>query len=135
MILWQIVAVLLMFTVVVAIHELGHFLFARWRGMEVEEFAIGFGKKLLSRTARSGTEFTIRIVPLGGFVRIKGMIPQPDASEEKISGGFYAQGLGSQALVLFAGPLFSVLGGFFLFFSNYAAFGEPVASEEPLIGG
>jgi regulator of sigma E protease len=134
MIVWQIIAVALLFTLVVGIHELGHYLFAKWRGMDVEEFAIGFLKPLWQRRSKSGTVFSIRILPLGGFVRIRGMIPTGDASETRIAGGFYSKGLGSRALVLFAGPLFSFLGGFALFWLVFGFYGEPKPLLQPVVG-
>lgn len=123
MIILQVLIIALLFTLVVGAHELGHYLFARWRGMTVEEFAIGFGTKVISRKDRNGTEFSLRVLPLGGFVRIKGMEPKEDGSEVTVANGFYAKGLGSRAIVLFAGPLFSFLFGWLLFFGNAAGFG------------
>jgi len=123
LIILQILIIATLFTLVVGAHELGHYLFARWRRMTVEEFAIGFGPKVMSRKDRHGTEFSLRALPLGGFVRIKGMEPKEDGSEVSVANGFYAKGLGSRALVLFAGPLFSFLFGWLLFFGNAAGFG------------
>ncbi|MBA3725612.1 MAG: RIP metalloprotease [Armatimonadetes bacterium] len=131
MIVLQILVIALLFTIVVGVHELGHFLFARWRGMEVEEFAVGFGKKVFCTKCSKGTEYCLRAIPLGGFVRIKGMEPKPDGSETSISRGFYSRGLGSRALVLFAGPLFSILFGYVFFFGEIAAFGR---KDAPVIG-
>lgn len=131
MIILQILIIALLFTLVVGAHELGHYLFARWRGMTVEEFAIGFGPKIASRKAKNGTEFALRAFPLGGFVRIKGMEPKEDGSEVTVSNGFYSKGLWSRALVLFAGPLFSFLFGWLLFFGDTAAYGW---QNSPYIG-
>jgi regulator of sigma E protease len=131
LIILQILIIALLFTLVVGAHELGHYWFARWRGMTVEEFAIGFGPKVMSRKDRHGTEFSLRALPLGGFVRIKGMEPKADGSEVTVANGFYAKGLGSRALVLFAGPLFSFLFGWILFFGNAAGFGW---NNAPYIG-
>ncbi|MER3412658.1 MAG: hypothetical protein C4341_00145 [Armatimonadota bacterium] len=118
------------FTVIVGIHELGHFLAARWRGMEVEEFAVGFGKRVVAYTNRRGEVFSLRMVPLGGFVRIKGMEPQTDGSEVEVPGGFYSKGLGSRAIVLGAGPFASILGGLAITFLGFAAFGKPELAPE-----
>ncbi|MBL1150557.1 MAG: RIP metalloprotease [Armatimonadetes bacterium] len=137
MILWQILAILLTFTVVVSVHELGHYWFARWKKMDVEEFCLlglPAGKKFVLWQNEHGTKFTIHpFVPLGGFVKIKGMEPKSDGSETTIPNGFYAAGLGARALVLFAGPLFSYLGGFALFVIAYASFGRPDPSSEPVV--
>jgi regulator of sigma E protease len=73
-------------------------------------------------------------VPLGGFVRVKGMEPKPDGSEVEVPQGFYSKGVGARAWVLFAGPLFSVLFGYVLFASGYIMFGETRPVEAPIIG-
>lgn len=138
MIIIQIIVIALLFTLVVGVHELGHYLFARWRGMEVEEFCVlglPVGKKVVLWTTKSGMQVTTHpFFPLGGFVRIKGMEPKSDASETQVAGGFYGRGLGSRALVLFAGPLFSVLFGYVFFLSGYWAFGEVEIKDQPTIG-
>ena len=123
MIILQILVIALLFTLVVGAHEFGHYLFARWRGMDVEEFAIGFGPRVASRKDKHGTVWALRAFPLGGFIKTKGMEPKEDGSEVTVPNGFYAKGLGSRALVLFAGPLFSFLFGWLLFFGNAAGFG------------
>jgi regulator of sigma E protease len=74
------------------------------------------------------------LVPLGGYVKIKGSEPKADGSETQIADGFYGRGLGSRAIVLAAGPAFSILGGYLLFFGSYAGFGKPEGSNEPVIG-
>ncbi len=118
------------FTVIVGIHELGHFLAARWRGMDVEEFAIGFGKRVLAYTNKRGEVFSVRAVPLGGFVRIKGMEPKEDGSEVHVPAGFYSKGLGSRAIVLAAGPFASVFGGLVITWLGFVAFGKPDLAPE-----
>ncbi|MCW5947309.1 MAG: RIP metalloprotease [Fimbriimonadales bacterium] len=138
MIVWQIIAVLIVLTAVVAVHELGHYLFARWKGMEVEEFCIlglPFGKKVILHTTKTGMNITTHpFVPLGGFVRVKGMEPKPDGSEVDVPQGFYSKGTGARAWVLFAGPLFSVLFGYVLFAAGYMLFGEKRPVTAPVIG-
>lgn len=135
-------------TVLVAAHELGHYLFARWFRMGVEEFSIGFGKKpiwtYLRRTypvqAPEGepqtetTNFTIRPWPLGGFVRIKGMIPEEDGSEVEVPGGFYSKPPWQRFVVLLAGPVFSILAGFALLIPLFMTVGINKPSNEPVIG-
>ena len=71
--IWSFLAVLLPFlfvlTVVVFIHELGHFLVARWCGVKVKAFSIGFGKEIYGFYDRHGTRWRIAWIPLGGYVK------------------------------------------------------------------
>lgn len=137
------VAFLSVVTLLVAAHELGHYLFARMFKMEVEEFAIGFGKPILwtyKRTkqvfadgSESVADFTIRPWPLGGFVRIKGMMPEEDGSEIKVANGFYSKPPHQRFLVLFAGPLFSIIAGVLTMASVFMIAGVPKLSNEPVI--
>lgn len=138
---------LTMISLLVAAHELGHYLFARLFGMGVEEFAIGFGKKPLwtwmKRTypvqeadgteVSETTDFTVRPWPLGGFVRIKGMIPEDDGSEVRIPGGFYSKPPWQRLIVLFAGPAFSILFGILTLVPLYMTVGVEKLSNEPVI--
>ncbi len=143
------VVFLLMISILVAAHELGHYLFARLFGMGVEEFAIGFGKKPLIvwmqktykvQDDRDGnseqtetTDFTIRPWPLGGFVRIKGMIPEEDGSEVSVPGGFYSKAPWQRFIVLLAGPAFSVIAGILVLIPLYATIGIDRLVGEPIV--
>ena len=71
-VLMTVVPFLLVLTVIVTIHELGHFLVARYFGVKVDRFAIGFGKALFSRTDRHGIEWRVGWLPLGGYVKFSG---------------------------------------------------------------
>lgn len=102
---------LTMLSVLVAAHEYGHFLVAKLCKMDVEEFAIGFGKPFWTYMRKNGTDYTLRPLPLGGFVRIKGMQPEDDGSEVNIENGFYSKRPGARFLTLLAGPVFSILAG------------------------
>jgi len=123
-----------MITALVAAHEYGHFLFARLNGMEVEEFSIGLGKPAWIWMRRKGTEYTFRPLPLGGFVRIKGMVPQEDGSETEVPNGFYSKSPMARLAVLFAGPLFSVLAGILLLTTLFVAVGIPRPAQAPVLG-
>jgi regulator of sigma E protease len=133
--LWVYVAaaVVLMFGASVFVHELGHFLVARWRGMKVEAFAIGFGPRVWSRK-HNGIEYSVRWIPAGGFVKLPQMI-----TSEALEGGKSdtpppppASPL-SKILVAFAGPLMNVLFAFLVatvvFFT-----GLPVPVNPAIIG-
>ncbi|WEG72763.1 RIP metalloprotease RseP [Vagococcus intermedius] len=64
---------LFVFCVIVIVHELGHFIFAKRSGILVREFAIGMGPKIFAHTGKDGTTYTIRLLPIGGYVRMAGM--------------------------------------------------------------
>lgn len=97
--------------VLVVFHEFGHFVVARLVGMKVHEFAFGFGPIMARLFRRGGTEFNIRAVPLGGFVRIAGM----DPGEEDGPGSFNSAPIWQRMLVVLAGPVMSLLLGYVVF--------------------
>jgi regulator of sigma E protease len=80
------------------------------------------------------TSFTIRPVPIGGFVRIKGMLPSPDGSEVHVPGGFYSKPPWQRFLVLLAGPMFSVVAGVVVMIPIFMEIGAIKANPEPVIG-
>ena len=63
---------ILVFGIIVVVHEFGHFYFAKKSGILVREFAIGMGPKIFAHIGKDGTAYTIRILPLGGYVRMAG---------------------------------------------------------------
>jgi len=135
MTLTSILVLLLMLSILVAAHELGHYLFARIFGMDVEEFSIGFGRpKWRYARNKAGTEFTLRPIPLGGFVRVKGMVPEEDGSEVDIINGFYSKSPVARFWVLAAGPAFSILFGVLLLVGVYTSVGIDKPNLEPVIG-
>lgn len=91
-------------------------------------------RPLLYRTDRRGTEFSLLCWPLGGFAAIKGMHPKEDGSETKIPGGFYSKSPFARLLVLFAGPLFSIVFGVGVLTQQLIVTGEKVPSNAPVIG-
>jgi len=70
-----VISFMIIFGALVFFHELGHFIFAKRAGILVREFAIGFGPKIFSHT-KNETTYTIRLLPLGGFVRMAGEDPE-----------------------------------------------------------
>lgn len=96
---------LVLLGVLVFVHELGHFLLAKWSGMKVLEFALGFGPSVV-RFVRGGTAYSVRAVPLGGFVRIVGMDPGEDPDQPE---GFNAKPLPARFLTLLAGCFMNLL--------------------------
>jgi len=70
MFLWSIFLIVFFFGSSILVHELGHFLAARWRGVRVERFSIGFGPKILSWKGRDGVDYRLSWLPLGGYVAL-----------------------------------------------------------------
>ena len=108
-------------SIVVIVHEGGHFFVARMCGVKVTVFSVGFGKKLWSRRDKKGTEWRLCAVPLGGYVQMLGdedaaSMKKSDSglSEEEKKYTFMAQPLYKRALIIFAGPfmnyLFAIVG-------------------------
>jgi regulator of sigma E protease len=137
--------------VLVTVHELGHFLFAKLFNVGVIEFAVGFGPKLLSKKFGE-TIYSIRAIPLGGFVRMVGDDPRvvaqgelgysPKDSEEEAerafttdqSRWFLKQGFWAKFLIVFAGPAFNFILAFVLCFSGHALFGVNELIDQPIVG-
>lgn len=94
------------FGLLIFIHELGHFLVAKRVGIKVHEFSLGFGPRLLGIT-RGGTAYNLRLIPLGGFVRMAGMDPQEEVEDKESS--FQNKTIGQRAGVIAAGPLMNLL--------------------------
>lgn len=121
---WQSVGgIALMLLVVISIHEFGHFLVAKWAGIQVDEFSIGFGPRLLSRQPGE-TRYSLRLLPLGGYVRMAGMTGLEGPEESGGPRAFIKATAGRRALVLAAGGLMNlILAGAIL--SGLAAYGGP----------
>ena len=86
------------------------------------------------RFLQETTEFTVRMLPVGGFVRIKGMVPEDDGSEIHIPGGFYNKPPWQRLIVLIGGPLFSVIAGLVVLTGVYASTGIEKPDLRPIIG-
>ncbi len=111
-----IVVALLVLSVLIFFHELGHFTAARLFGVQVDVFSIGFGKKLYSRTIGK-TEWSISAIPLGGYVKMKG---QDDSDPTKISydkDSYNVKKPWQRIVILLAGPFANFLLAFILYFA------------------
>lgn len=69
---------LVIFSIIVVIHEFGHYFFAKRAGILVREFALGMGPKLFSKQGKDGTTYTVRLLPLGGYVRLAGLYEEDE---------------------------------------------------------
>jgi regulator of sigma E protease len=97
-----ILVVIVVFGLLIVVHELGHFAIARAFGMRVERFSVGFGPVILRRT-RGATEWAISAIPFGGYVRIAGMAPGDDVAPGD-RGAYANQAAWRRFLVILAGP-------------------------------
>lgn len=104
----------LLFFILVFIHELGHFLMAKWVGIRVERFSIGMGPALFSKKW-GDTEYRVAALPLGGYVKMAGDDPTKEYSEEEKRVGFLTQKPGAKLLVVFGGPAFNLILPIFVF--------------------
>jgi regulator of sigma E protease len=129
-----IVPFLFTLTIIVFFHELGHFLVARWCGIRVLVFSMGFGPEVAGFNDRHGTRWKISLVPLGGYVKFFGddneaSVPDPAVlaamSEEERRQSFFGQSVGRRAAVVIAGPLTNFILAVIVFAGVFLAFGKP----------
>ena len=102
--------------VLVFVHELGHFLVAKWLGVRVLSFSIGMGPRLFGFRAGE-TDYRISLLPLGGFVRMAG--DNPEEEREGDAGEFLEKPWWARALITVAGPLANLIFAMLLFFGLY----------------
>lgn len=124
----SIVLFLFVLFVLILVHEWGHFIVAKKVGMRVDEFAIGFPPRLFV-LKRGETEYTLNLLPIGGFVRIFGENPSEPAGTEDQSRSFSARPRWAQALVLIAGVTMNIIFAWFLFAVTFMV-GVPTAVDE-----
>jgi regulator of sigma E protease len=159
MIILQVLLALVVLSVLIFVHELGHFLFAKWNKVTVLEFAIGFGRIIWQKRVGT-TKYSLRLIPLGGFVRMAGddfskyyaegnaekitVEPVSDDSDMDIESKaiannrknwFFEKNLLRRSSIVFAGPLFNLLYAWIVlvFVFMFYGVGDPVIA--PKIGG
>jgi len=119
--------------VIVFIHELGHFLVARWYGVSIETFSIGFGKEIAGWYDRHGTRWKLCWIPLGGYVKFKGdanAASMPDAGAVAQAandpGNFHGKPLWQRAAVVAAGPIANFILAIGIFAAAFMTVGAPL---------
>lgn len=114
---------ILVLGLLVTFHELGHFLVARYFGVKIDKFSIGFGPRIFS-IKKGQTEYTISLIPLGGYVKMKGENPDFDEEDKSLivddSDSFSSKLWWQRALIAFAGPFFNIILAVMLFFISYS---------------
>ena len=126
-----VIAVVVVFGILVLVHELGHFVTAKMTGMRVDEFAIGFGPKIFSYK-RGETVYSLRAIPLGGFNDIAGMTKEDNKAGER---GYCEKSVPKRMLVIVAGSAMNLLLPVFIFWGIFFFNGVSTPSNEPILGG
>lgn len=123
---------LFVLTVVVFVHEMGHFLVARWCGVGIKAFSIGFGPEIFGFNDKYGTRWRVAWIPLGGYVKFiddenaasagqKSLESLPEADREKT---FQGKTLGQRAAIVAAGPIANFIFAILIFTAVFSIFGE-----------
>ncbi|WPO39339.1 RIP metalloprotease RseP [Tardiphaga sp. 42S5] len=129
-----IIPFLFVLTIVVFFHELGHFLVARWNGVKVLTFSLGFGPELAGFNDRHGTRWKISAIPLGGYVKFFGdeseaSTPSSAALEgmtaDERKGSFHHKRVGQRAAIVAAGPIANFILAIVIFTCLFTFFGKP----------
>ena len=131
-IVFTLLTFLLVISVIVFIHELGHFFVARWNGVRVEVFSIGFGPKLFSWKDRHGTDWRFSVILLGGYVRMLGDLDaastkQVDSSslpKDQRQFTIGSKSVGQRAAIAVAGPAFNLIFAIIVLALIFGVFGQ-----------
>ena len=132
---------LIVLTIIVFVHEMGHYLVARWNGIAIQTFSIGFGPELIGFTDRKGTRWRLSAIPLGGYVRFVGdmnaaSVPDPEViaqtPPELAPSLFVNKNVWQRIAVVVAGPLANVLFTFLVLYALLLGYGR--FTIPPVIG-
>jgi regulator of sigma E protease len=128
--LWNLASFIIALGILVAVHEYGHFWVARRCGVIVEKFSIGFGKALWSKKGKDGTEYSISMIPLGGYVK---MLDErvDEVPEELKKHAFNNRPLWQRSAIVAAGPIANFL---FAIVACWLAFMIGVTALKPVVG-
>ena len=124
----------------VFVHEMGHYLVARWLGIKADAFSIGFGREIAGWTDRHGTRWKVGMLPLGGYVKFAGdadAASRPDqaavgATAEERAGMFQFRPVWQRTLVILAGPITNFLFAIAIFTGFIVVYGQSVTP--PVVG-
>ena len=144
--IYYVVPFIVLLSILIFVHEFGHFIVARMCGVKVSAFSIGFGKTLWSREDKKGTVWKISAVPLGGYCQFLGDGDASSSSteglenltEEEKKHAFAFQNPFKKLAIVLAGPGFNYLFAILIYFVLFASFGKyslPPVIDEVLEGG
>lgn len=137
-VIWTIIALLIVLGVVVFIHELGHFLAARWAGVRVNTFSIGFGPAIVKWHDKRGTQWQLACIPLGGYVSIYGQEDMFDRkkyaalSREKKRGHYLSAKPWKQFIIIAAGVTMNFILAWFIYSATFMF--HPKQVQLPVVG-
>ena len=127
--------------VIVTVHELGHYLVARWNGIAIHTFSIGFGKELIGWNDRHGTRWRIAAIPLGGYVRFVGDMNAASTPDEEVIANaspelaprlFANKNVWRRIAVVAAGPIANIILTFFILYALLLGYGR--SFTPPVVG-
>lgn len=110
------------------IHELGHFIFAKWFGVGVDKFSLGFGPKIIGKKIGE-TEYLLSAFPLGGYVKMVGEAEGAEVTDEDKARSFAEKPPLKRIIIVAAGPIFNLLFAYFIFIVVYLI-GVPAATTK-----
>lgn len=137
--LGYIVPFLFVLTIVVFFHELGHFLVARWCGVTVRIFSIGFGPEIAGFTDRKGTRWRLSAIPLGGYVRFLGDENEASVTDaeavaamtpEERARSFVGKGVAARAAIVAAGPIANFILAVLIFTGIFSTVGRDIVTPQ-----
>lgn len=137
-----IIPFLAVLTIIVFVHEMGHYLVARWNGVAVDAFSIGFGPELFGWTDRRGTRWRFSAVPLGGYVKFTGDMNAASVPDPDLTGKYDAQtartlfankNVWQRMAVVVAGPAANVIFTFVILYAVLLGYGR--MTLDPVISG
>jgi len=128
--MFNIIGAIVALGILVTVHELGHFIAARIFKVEVEKFSIGFGPKLLA-FKKGKTEYRISLIPLGGYLKMKG--ENPDDEVEDTENSFKTKAWWQRAIIAFAGPFANFILAILIFILTFAI-GKHFEDQLPIVG-
>ncbi len=128
--IWDyVIPFLVVLTILVFVHEYGHYIVARWNGVRVDVFSVGFGKELLGYTDRAGTRWKFSLIPLGGYVKMHGDADASSSTVDEVAArdpdSFPAKSVLQRMSIIFAGPLANILFAVVALAFLFAVVGRP----------
>ncbi len=108
----SVVSFIIVLSILVIVHEFGHFIVAKKSGVRVEKFSIGFGPEIFGIT-KGETRYLVSLIPLGGYVKLSGETPIEEIKGEKWE--YLSKSVGARSRIIFAGPLLNYILAFFIF--------------------